>query len=169
MTTVLVDCAGQSDRGKVRKVNEDRFLIADLNKSLRIVATNLAHGEQEPLVQDGLGKLLVVADGMGGHRSGDRASTVAVRSIVQYTQNCLPWFFRLCDDPENDLLDDLRAALEHCQSQVLADADSDPERQGMGTTWCTSATVARTNCGMPGCTRSRGTIPWLRRWRTKAT
>jgi PPM family protein phosphatase len=134
MTTVLVDCAGQSDRGKVRKVNEDRFLIADLNKSLRIVATNLAHGEQEPLVQDGLGKLLVVADGMGGHRSGDRASTVAVRSIVQYTQNCLPWFFRLCDDPENDLLDDLRAALEHCQSQVLADADSDPERQGMGTT-----------------------------------
>jgi PPM family protein phosphatase len=134
MNTILMDCAGQSDRGKVRERNEDRFLIADLNKCLRIVATNLEHGEQEPLVQDSLGKLLVVADGMGGHRSGDRASAVAVRSIFHYTQNCLPWFFRLSDDPENDFLDDLRAALEHCQSRVLADADSDPRREGMGTT-----------------------------------
>jgi PPM family protein phosphatase len=134
MNAILVDCAGQSDRGKVREMNEDRFLIADLNKRLRIVATNLAHGEQETLVQDSLGKLLVVADGMGGHPSGERASSVAVASIVQYTQNCMPWFFRLCDDPEADLLDDLRAALEHCQSRVLADADSDPHRKGMGTT-----------------------------------
>jgi PPM family protein phosphatase len=134
MNTMHVDCAGKSDRGKVREMNQDRFLIADLSKCLRIVATNLAHGEQQALVQDSLGKLLVVADGMGGHRSGDRASAVAVRSIVQYTQNCMRWFFRLCDDPEDDFLDDLRAALEHCQSQVLADADSDPGREGMGTT-----------------------------------
>jgi PPM family protein phosphatase len=134
MDTILMDCAGRSDQGQVRKVNEDRFLIADLNKCLRIVATNLASDEQEPLVQDRLGKLLVVADGMAGHPSGDRASTVAVRSIFRYTQNCLQWFFRLSDDPENDFLDDLRAALEQCQSDVLADADSDPDRKGMGTT-----------------------------------
>jgi PPM family protein phosphatase len=134
MNTMRIDCAGKSDRGKVREMNQDRFLIADLNKCLRIVATNLAHGEQEPLVQDNLGKLIVVADGMGGHRSGDRASAVAVRSILHYTQNCLRWFFRLSDDPEDDFLDDLRAGLEHCQSQVLADAGSDPGREGMGTT-----------------------------------
>lgn len=134
MNTILVDCAGQSDRGKVREVNEDRFLIADLNKCLRIVTTNLEHGDQQPLVRDSLGKLLVVADGMGGHRSGERASAVAVRSILHYTLNCMRLFFRLSDDPESDFLDELRAALEHCQSQVLADADSDPAREGMGTT-----------------------------------
>jgi protein phosphatase len=129
-----IDCAGQSERGKVRESNEDRFLIANLCKSLRIAQTNLEHGHRDRLVENDPGKLLVVADGMGGQAAGDRASAVAVRGILHYTLNCMRWFFRLSDDPENDFLDDLRAAVEHSQSRVLADAKSDPDRAGMGTT-----------------------------------
>jgi protein phosphatase len=129
-----IDCAGQCERGKVRESNEDRFLIADLCKSLRVKQTNLERGHRERLGENDPGKLLVVADGMGGQAAGDRASAVAVRGIVHYTLNCMRWFFRLGDDPESDFLDDLRAALEHAQSQVLADVKSNPDREGMGTT-----------------------------------
>jgi hypothetical protein len=36
-----MDCFGLTDRGRVRADNEDQFLIADLNKSMRIYHTSL--------------------------------------------------------------------------------------------------------------------------------
>jgi protein phosphatase len=129
-----VDCAGQTHQGKVREVNEDRFLTADLCKSLSVQQTNLDDADRSRLIGDVCGKLLVVADGMGGHAAGERASAIAVRSIVRYTVKCMRWFFRLSDDPEHDFLDELSAALEHSQEKVLADAEAEPEREGMGTT-----------------------------------
>jgi protein phosphatase len=134
MNTPRIDCAGQSDRGQVRDTNEDRFLTANLCKSLRIGQTNLEPADREGLPNGFAGTLLVVADGMGGHAAGDLASALAVRSIVRYTVKCMRWFFRLSDDPEDDFLDELREALEYSQDEVLADAESEPDHEGMGTT-----------------------------------
>jgi protein phosphatase len=134
MDTLRIDCAAQSHRGRVRDTNEDRFLTADLCKSLRVGQTNLETGERDRLVGSSSGKLLVVADGMGGHAAGEWASSLAVSSIVSYTVKCMRWFFRLSDDPEDDFLDELRAALEYSQHEVLADAEAEPEHEGMGTT-----------------------------------
>jgi protein phosphatase len=136
-----IDSCGQSDVGKTREVNEDRFLIADLNKSLRVHQTNLGHDDQTRLFGQSQGQLLIVADGVGGHAAGERASTVAVGGVVAYTLDCMRWFFRLTDDPEDDFLDDLKSALEHSQSRILAEADVLAVRGGMGTT-VTAAYVA---------------------------
>jgi protein phosphatase len=57
---IMAQAAGFSDIGKVRKVNEDSFLI---NESIG---------------------LYVVADGMGGHRGGEVASRMAVEAIDAY-------------------------------------------------------------------------------------
>ena len=54
--TVRFHVAGHSDRGAVRRINEDSFLIA--------------------------APLFVVADGMGGHAFGDRASQAAVAAFA---------------------------------------------------------------------------------------
>lgn len=55
-----VQAAGFSDIGKVRRANEDNYLI---NESIG---------------------LFVVADGMGGHRAGGVASKIAIDTIAEY-------------------------------------------------------------------------------------
>jgi protein phosphatase len=80
------------------------------------------------------GKLLLVADGMGGQVAGDRASALAVRTVTNYVLNTMPWFFRLDSQHEDDLKEELAAALERCQAVVRADSYDRPERRGMGTT-----------------------------------
>jgi len=44
-----MDCFGVSDVGRQRPVNEDQFLLADLNKSMFIHQTSLSHEDQARL------------------------------------------------------------------------------------------------------------------------
>jgi protein phosphatase len=129
-----MDCFGLTDAGRVRAVNEDQFLIADLTKSMLIHQTSLSHDDHTRLFGGSQGKLLLVADGMGGHAAGKQASTVAVQAVADYVLNTMPWFFRLQPDAEEDLQDELRASLEACQKRVQTAAAAVPERRGMGST-----------------------------------
>ena len=129
-----MDCHGLSDRGKVREVNEDQFLIADLSKSMRVHQTSLGIEDQTRLFGGSQGKVLLVADGMGGHAGGERASILAVDAVTNYLLNNMRWFFRLHEDPQEDFLDDLKSALDQCQSWVSAEAERTPQRKEMGTT-----------------------------------
>jgi protein phosphatase len=54
-------CAGMTDVGSAREHNEDDFYLSE--------------GEEA---------LCVVADGMGGHRSGEVASAMAIKAIVEF-------------------------------------------------------------------------------------
>src|SRR5919109_942901 len=88
---LTVKAFGITDKGKVRTTNEDQFLIAELTKAMRIWQTSLP----EPRLQIGEERahLFLVADGMGGHRAGERASALAVAAIQQFTVNSFRWFF----------------------------------------------------------------------------
>ena len=89
--SLAVKAFGITDNGSVRPTNEDQFLIAELTKSMRIWQTSLP----EPKAQIGEERahLFLVADGMGGHRAGERASALAVVAIEQFTLNTFKWFF----------------------------------------------------------------------------
>ena len=54
-------CAGMTDVGRVRGHNEDDFYLSEGSEAL-----------------------CIVADGMGGHRSGEVASALAIKAMVEY-------------------------------------------------------------------------------------
>ena len=63
---------GLSDRGKVRPTNEDGFVIAELARTLSVHQTNLPQSKAR--YSSHRGHILLVADGMGGHRAGEVVS-----------------------------------------------------------------------------------------------
>jgi len=129
-----MDCFGLTDIGRVRSANEDQFLIADLNKSMLIHQTSLSHEDHTRLFGGSQGRLLLVADGMGGHAAGRRASGIAVQSLAHYVLNTMPWFYRLQEGQEADLKEDLKTALEECQRRIEAVSAANATERNMGTT-----------------------------------
>ena len=129
-----IDCFGLSDQGKVRRRNEDQFLIADLNKSMRLHQSSLSIDDDETIFGGSQGQLLMVADGMGGHAGGDRASHLAVQTVTTFMLNTMPWFFRLDPNSDEEYREELVAALQKCQQTIAAESAAHPEDAGMGTT-----------------------------------
>ena len=133
-----MDCHGLTDVGRHRPENEDQLLVADLVKAVRIQMTSLSHDDQTELTGHSHGKVFLVADGMGGHAAGGRASTLAVDEMVNYMVNRMRWFaFSRQAAHANDaetLSCDLVSALKYCQERISNEADWNLQKQGMGTT-----------------------------------
>lgn len=128
-----IDCCGMTDRGRVRDVNEDQFLVGELKKSLCVYHTSLGLDDADYLGGT-QGQLLLVADGLGGHASGERASTLAVDSLARFAVNAMHWCTRLDDGDDHQVFAEWRKALKECDMAVHAEAEQLPERRGMGTT-----------------------------------
>jgi protein phosphatase len=129
---LTVKAFGITDTGKVRKGNEDQFLIAELTKSMRVWQTSLP----EPNVRVGEERahLFLVADGMGGHQAGERASALAVAAIEQFTLNTFKWFMGSDSADAQKVLAQFQAALSQADTRVVEAAADAPELSGMGTT-----------------------------------
>lgn len=129
-----LDCFGDSHVGLVRENNEDQFLIADLKKSVIIHHTSLSYDDDTELLGGSQAQLMLVADGVGGNAAGERASSLALESVVQYLLNAMHWMFRPEDDREAAFMDDLKSALAFTQEKIQHAAEALPSQRGMGTT-----------------------------------
>ncbi|MQM32540.1 MAG: protein phosphatase [Candidatus Accumulibacter phosphatis] len=104
-------CAGMAtDVGRVRRNNEDALSF--------VCPDDLA-------LRRRMGVLAVVADGMGGHRGGEVASTLAVETI------CRGYFSAL---PCEDRLQALERAMLDANHVICRAGLADPSLEGMGTT-----------------------------------
>ena len=129
-----LDCFGVTDVGCVRPTNQDQFLIADLRKSISIQHSSLGYDDDTEFSGGSRAKLLMVADGMGGHTGGERASWMAVEGIVQYMLNSLHWPIKCERDHELDFFRGLRSSLEYSQDQIRVAGRRSPSQSKMGTT-----------------------------------
>lgn len=98
--------SGASDVGRIRRRNEDAWLVLD----------------DPPLV--------IVADGMGGHRGGDVASRLATDAVRDHMMS-VPGLSEL---PPVDISRALEAAILWANRVVLHAAERDRGLSGMGTT-----------------------------------
>ena len=118
-TNVALSVFGCSDVGRVRKSNEDAFVIADLKETVPI------HATAQPIALEvgSLGVLLAVSDGMGGERAGEVASALTLESLR-------------CELPAargGTAEAALTASVEKANRRVW-DAAADSNRKGMGAT-----------------------------------
>ena len=120
---LTVKAFGVTDKGKVRTNNEDQFLIAELTKAMRVWQTSLP----EPKLQVGEERahLFLVADGMGGHRAGERASALVVAAIEEFTLNSFRWFFGSNSSDAERVLAQFQAAIRHADARILEEALAD--------------------------------------------
>ncbi len=129
-----MECAGLTDIGRVRSTNQDQFLIANLKKSMLVEATSLPLSQQCRLYGGSMGRLLMVADGMGGHAAGERASTLAIDYLVERLLNSIHWFFNLDRDSEDDFIENLKQLLKSAHRRIVKEGNTHQGQRGMGTT-----------------------------------
>jgi serine/threonine protein phosphatase PrpC len=106
----------RTDVGKVRSENQDFGALTTA---------------KEEAVSPAGGRLLIVADGMGGHRGGATASRIATETVkAQYLGS-----------ETKDVATALHDALTRANARVYSESQTNPDLRGMGTT--TSALVIR--------------------------
>ncbi len=87
----FIDAAGSTDVGMRREVNEDTYLVASFQRSMRIIDSSSPIADAALASGHALGTVLMVADGMGGHGGGYIASRSAVAAIADYLINVVPY------------------------------------------------------------------------------
>jgi protein phosphatase len=125
---------GASDIGRRRETNQDQFLIAQLNKSMLVSATSLPLNTQSRLFGRIHGQVLLVADGMGGHAAGEKASSLAIGHLVGELLNSVHWFFLDQGDSEEQFIENLKKLLQDAHSRILFESERHDSQRGMGTT-----------------------------------
>jgi serine/threonine protein phosphatase PrpC len=125
---------GMTDVGCRRESNQDQFLIAQLNKSMLVSSTSLPVETQSRLFSDAQGQLMMVADGMGGHAAGERASSLAVDHLVSRLLNSMHWFMDIDQDNDQKFVEDLKELLQDAHLRILQDSSENIDHRGMGTT-----------------------------------
>jgi protein phosphatase len=106
---------GLSDKGITRSQNQDAIFHSDV-----------AVGP--------LPNLYIVADGMGGHNAGEVASAMAIDLIPKFLQNHPLHVDKLGLIKPDNYLDLLVTAVQHAGRAIVAMAEAEPEKKGMGTT-----------------------------------
>jgi protein phosphatase len=123
---------GLTDPGRVRPNNQDHFLIAELAKSLWVLHSSVP---QAGLLQgDEEGHLLAVADGVGGHQGGERASSLTILTLEKFLLNTLRWFTALRGPDGEALAQAFQDAIAEAQKALFAEGARRPGSRGMGTT-----------------------------------
>ena len=125
---MLIDFAAITHPGKVRRNNEDAYLLSALDGEEPIInapATSLKVGEP--------GLLVAVADGMGGAAAGEVASREGLAAVALYL---FGHWGRLAPGKgrEVDLIRALEAAVAEASDAVLRYSDDDRTARGMGST-----------------------------------
>lgn len=137
MNDFCPDACGLTDVGRKRSENQDQFLIAELRKSMRIEASSLSLEVGGNLFGSARGQLLIVADGMGGHAAGEKASRVAMNQLIEQLLNTVHWFLHSDQNrpnDENDFVESLKRVLQQAHDRILSEAAINQSQRGMGTT-----------------------------------
>lgn len=135
---IQVDAYGQTDIGRQRPENQDQFLVAALHKVVEIAHTSLPEPYRTRFDSGARALLLLVADGVGGTALGGEASSITLDTIVHYVTNSMRCFYKLDEQVQQDLLEELARSVQESHARVREKA----EREGVMARMATTLTMA---------------------------
>jgi protein phosphatase len=128
-----IDAYGVTHPGKVRKDNQDHFLLCSLRKQLVVRLTSIPEGDELLSDSERLASLAMVADGVGGAARGETASRVALQAVTRYVNRTVHCYYAASND-ERELCDSLATGARACHTELLRHAEEHPDTSGMATT-----------------------------------
>jgi len=105
-----LDLFGLTHPGKVRRENQDHFLVCTVHPQVVIHGSSLPNVDSLPLRGQRMATLLLVADGVGGSAAGDEASRVATEAVTTYVSSTLRCYHAAGAAHDEEFLEALRAA-----------------------------------------------------------
>ncbi|MDA1081924.1 MAG: hypothetical protein O2973_09660 [Gemmatimonadetes bacterium] len=140
-----IDVFGLTHQGKVRKNNQDQFLLASIHKRVNVVLTSLPEAHRHPLADERLAFIAMVADGVGGLQGGEEASATAIDAMMEYVSHSMDCYYR-ADSGEEQFIDELQTAafrtpLSNVLSSALGGDTAMPVVTRMQSEWGTVALI----------------------------
>ena len=132
-SSVRVDVAALSDKGKVRDANQDHYLVARAGRHLDTMLTNLPEGELPARFEE-TSYVAIVADGMGGHAGGEVASRLAIKTLINIVLHVPDWILRLDEEHAQKVMERAGRYYREVNTKLVEEARLKPELRGMGTT-----------------------------------
>ena len=129
-----LDLFGLTHVGKVRKSNQDHFLLCTVHPQVLVHNTSLPTPDDLPLRGDRLATILLVADGVGGRAAGADASLLAVETVTRYVSSTLRCYHAAGSAHEGEFEEALRTAAVAAHAAVKAEATTTSSNAGMATT-----------------------------------
>jgi serine/threonine protein phosphatase PrpC len=129
-----LDLFGLTHPGRVRKENQDHFLLCTVHPQVVIHGTSLPEPDGLPLRGQRLATIMLVADGVGGSAAGSRASRLATEAVTRYVSSTLRSYHTAGSSSEAEFMDSLRAAANEAHDTVRAEAVADLGGRQMATT-----------------------------------
>jgi serine/threonine protein phosphatase PrpC len=128
-----IDVFGLTHPGKVRKTNQDHFLLASVHKRVVVHLTSLTDVAHLPFGEERLAFFAVVADGVGGGDYGEEASRIALEAVMQYVTRSMQCYYQ-SDAREGEFIDSLQTAAMQSHAIVRERAEGYPGARSMATT-----------------------------------
>ena len=136
-----LDLFGLTHPGRVRKENQDHFLLCTVHPQVVIHGTSLPATDKLALRGQRLSTIMLVADGVGGSAAGSRASRIATEAVTQYVGTALRCYHTAGSESEVEFTDALRKAAIEAHDVVRAEAIAELGGRQMATTLCLGIVV----------------------------
>jgi serine/threonine protein phosphatase PrpC len=128
-----IDVHGVTHPGKVRRENQDHFILCSLRRQLVVRASSIANAADLLTDSERLASLAMVADGVGGAVGGETASRLALTGITKYVTRSMRCYYRAWED-DQEFYDALQEGAQQCHMELLRHGEDDPDYSGMATT-----------------------------------
>ena len=132
-TDTELDMFGLTHIGRVRKENQDHFMLCTVHPQVVVHGTSLPDPESLPLRGERIATYMLVADGVGSGSGGGEASRLALATITQYVASSMRSYHSAGAASDAEFYQALTDAALEAHAAVLKKQALDPDAK-MATT-----------------------------------